>query len=237
MNTRKIPTLSLFALGFLFLLLFGILAYGVNSDSPWIKSFDMFWINHIQAFVSSGLTNFLKIATELGNIRLIIGLTIIIAVVLFVKKRFADGLWFGGTILFCGVILTKILKKMFDRDRPDFLQLVEKTSESFPSGHATGTTIFYGFIGMLVLLGSVKIGKMILAGLITFLWIFFIMASRIYLGVHFPTDVLAGFFFGIASVFISIATYVHVREPLKEFLEKFHLKDQSRMLQRGHRRG
>lgn len=65
----------------------------------------------------------------------------------------------GNNPFFCAAIGGKILKKIFDRDRPAFLQLIEKTNESFPSGHATATTIFYGFIGLVLILTAVQIWK------------------------------------------------------------------------------
>ncbi|MDY0410269.1 phosphatase PAP2 family protein [Virgibacillus soli] len=227
MQRNRINTFPLFIIGFICLALFGWIAWGVTNNSKWIETFDIRVIDFVQSYISDFLTSIVKITTELGNIRLIIIFTIIIAAALFVKRKFANGLWFGGTILFCGVILTKILKKLFDRDRPQFLQLVEKTNESFPSGHATGTTIFYGFIGLVLVLAATHMGKKILISMITLLWILYIMATRIYLGVHFPTDVLSGFFLGMASVFISIAVYVHAQEPLHHFLRKLKLDDRS----------
>src|SRR5699024_8515887 len=117
----------------------------------------------------------------------------IISIGLFIKRKFTEGLWFGGTILFCAAIGGKILKKLFDRDRPMFLQLIEKSNESFPSGHATATTIFYGFIGVVLILAVNQLWKKVMIGFVMMAWIGFILFTRIYLGVHFPTDVLAGF--------------------------------------------
>src|SRR5690625_3167289 len=170
--------------------------------------------------------------TELGNIRLIIVLTIIIAIVLFSKRRYAEGLWLGGTILFCAAIMGKILKEMFDRERPQFMQLVERSTESFPSGHATATTIFYGLIGLVIVLAAAKAWKKFVAGLITLAWIVSILVTRVYLGVHFPTDVIAGFLYGMASVFLSVGIYLVVREPLRQLLRKMNLNDRSELFAR-----
>lgn len=218
---------TLLLIGLVFLALFCLLCLGVAENHKWIQSFDMFWIDAIQSQISSGLTSFILLATELGNIRLVIVLTIIIAIVLFVKKRFADGLWFGGTILFCGVIITKLLKMAFDRDRPEFNQLVQKTGEGFPSGHATGTTVFYGFIALALFLAARTILKRIVIGLTATCFVLFILATRVYLGVHFPTDVVAGLSYGTASVFISMSIYMHLREPLHNLLVRFNLRDES----------
>jgi len=218
---------ALLLIGLIFLAIFCIICLGVVQKANWIETFDLFWIDSIQSHISSGTTSFILLATELGNIRLVIILTILIVIFLFVKKRFADGLWFGGTILFCGAIATKLLKSAFDRERPQFHQLVTKTSESFPSGHATGTTVFYGMVALALFLILRTVWKRVLIGFVAICFILFILVTRIYLGVHFPTDVLAGFCFGSASVFISISVYLHMREPLHHLLEKYHLKDKS----------
>jgi len=215
------------SIGVLCLLLFGIVAFGVYFESLWVNSFDMNIIEMIQSNVTENKTSLLIFLTEVGNIRLVIGLTIILAVILFIKKWYAAGLWFGGTILFCAAIGTKILKKVFDRTRPDMMQLIEKSTESFPSGHATATTIFYGLLGIALILLATKLWKKVIIGALSFVIIGFILISRIYLGVHFPTDVIAGFLYGMSSVLISIGFYQILAQPLQRLLKKIGLSDES----------
>lgn len=225
MKTQRLSPAPFLIIGVLSFIVFGFIAWGVYFDSSWIRSFDLSWIERIQGSVSEGKTTMIMKLTELGNMKLVIALTIIICILLFIKKKFAEGLWFGGTILFCAAIGGKILKKIVDRDRPEFLQLIEKTNESFPSGHATATTIFYGFIGMVLILATAQIWKKVIIGFITLAWIGFILFTRIYLGVHFPTDVLAGFLYGSAVVLISIGVYLLIQQPLRNLLRKLNLVD------------
>lgn len=232
MRTRKTSTIPFFTVGMLFLILFGILAWGVHLDSDWVTAFDLAWIERIQASISDGKTALLIKLTDLGSMKLVIVLTIIIAIVLFFKRKYADGLWFGGTILFCAAIGGKVLKKIFDRDRPEFLQLVKKTNESFPSGHATATTIFYGFIGLILVLSLAQIWKKLIVGFITLTLIGFILFTRVYLGVHFPTDVVGGFLYGGAVVSFSLAVYLAVQDSLRDLLRKLKLSDQSKPFER-----
>src|SRR5699024_2924301 len=157
---------------------------------------------------------------------------IIITIVLFFKRRYAEGLWLGGTILFCAAIMGKILKETFDRERPQFLQLVERSTESFPSGHATATTILYGLIGLVIVLAATTAWKKFVTGFITLAWIVSILVTRVYLGVHFPTDVIAGFLYGMATVFRSVGIYPVVRKPLRQLLRKMKLNDQSKLFAR-----
>src|SRR5699024_12612927 len=112
------------------------IAWGVQLDAGWVQSLDMFWIDHIQASISDGKTSFIKLTKELGNIRLLIVLTILIVLKLFFVKRYVDGLWFVGTFLFGATIVTKLLKCYFDRDRPVLLLRLEKSHESFLSEYA-----------------------------------------------------------------------------------------------------
>lgn len=232
MRTRKISAIPFFITGMLFLILFGIIAWGVHAESGWVTSFDLSWIERIQASISDSKTTLFIIITELGSMELVIALTIILAIFLFFKRKYADGLWFGGTILFCAAIGGRVLKRIFDRDRPEFLQLVEKTNESFPSGHATATTIFYGFIGLVLMLVSVQIWKKFIVGFITLTWIGFILVTRVYLGVHFPTDVVGGFLYGIAAILLSLGVYLAVQDPLRDLLRKLKLNDQSETFER-----
>lgn len=227
MKTKTLSAMPFLLIGFLFLLLFGMVTWGVLFDSSWVTAFDIAWIDRIQSFVSEGTTSFIMKATELGNIKLIILLTVISVIILFIMKRYAEGLWLGGTMLLCGAVAVKILKAVIDRDRPEILQIVTKTNESFPSGHSVGTTIFLGLIALIAVLSQVKMWKKWVISLLSLALIFFIFATRIYLGVHFPTDVIGGFFFGMASLWISAGFYILFREPLREFLKKMKLHDKS----------
>lgn len=227
MKTKTLSAMPFLVIGFLFLLLFGIMTWGVLFDSSWVTAFDISWIDRIQSHVSEGTTSFIMKATELGNLKVIILLTVISVIILFIMKKYAEGLWLGGTMLLCGAVAVKILKSVIDRDRPEILQLVVKTNESFPSGHSVGTTIFFGLIAVIAVLSTINIWKKWLISLLCLAFIFFIFATRIYLGVHFPTDVVGGFFFGMASLWISVGIYILVREPLREFLEKIGLHDRS----------
>lgn len=144
--------------------------------------------------------------TELGSTTAIVGLTLAAAIVLAYRKRFAEpiGLFIavGGT--FAVVFL---LKDLLARARPElFYQAYEETGFSFPSGHAALSLALYGFCIYLLwrLMPTHKwtgIGIAVLNALI--LTIGF---SRIYLGVHYLSDVIAGYAVGL--FFLWIATRI-----------------------------
>jgi undecaprenyl-diphosphatase len=115
---------------------------------------------------------------------------------------------------FGGMLLTILLKPFFGRARPDVaLRLTQVTSLSFPSGHAMGSAIVYltlaALLARLVEPRALKLYFLGLAALLTFL----VGASRVYLGVHYPTDVLAGWTVGLAWALLcwTIARYLQGR--------------------------
>ncbi|WP_247882889.1 phosphatase PAP2 family protein [Azospirillum sp. TSA2s] len=96
-----------------------------------------------------------------------------------------------------GSLLNTVLKHLFDRQRPDLLpHVVEAMNASFPSGHATMSTVAYLILGTaLTRLSLARLVKVyILCGAVSLPLL--IGLSRIYLGVHWPTDVLAGWCLG-----------------------------------------
>jgi membrane-associated phospholipid phosphatase len=108
-----------------------------------------------------------------------------------------------------GAILDGILKYTIHRTRPAYaLALLHGTSFSFPSGHAMGSLIGYGFLAYAIVLTGKTIGwhkRMIfsLAALMTLL----VGVSRVYIGVHFPSDVAGGWAAGLAWLTICITGY------------------------------
>jgi undecaprenyl-diphosphatase len=116
---------------------------------------------------------------------------------LLARKRAAAWLMLGAVV--SGVVLNNVLKFSFARPRPDLVPpAVRVFTASFPSGHATMSAITYLTLGALLARTHseipMRIFFMTLAGLLTVL----VGVSRVYLGVHYPTDVLAGWCIGTA---------------------------------------
>jgi len=124
-----------------------------------------------------------------------------------------SGYWLGRLALSVpgGVLLNESLKYVFHRSRPALEHpLIELPSYSFPSGHALGATVFYGFAA--VLLWSYvapKVWRVVIGTAIAAV-ILMVGFSRVYLGAHYPTDVLAGFLEGVAWLsFVGMITNRH----------------------------
>lgn len=86
-----------------------------------------------------------------------------------------------------------MLKLWYERARPDVTQLVTATGYSFPSGHTMNATAFLGFIAYVTITEDrISLHKKLLIIFIASFVVLSISVSRIYLGVHYPSDILAG---------------------------------------------
>lgn len=99
----------------------------------------------------------------------------------------------------------QLLKLVFSRARPFGISLIEETGYSFPSGHAMVSIAFYGFLIYLIYKTNWKKNYKIISILLLSVLILLIGVSRIYLGVHYASDIIAGFSIGFVylSIFIT----------------------------------
>ena len=141
------------------------------------------------------LTTVVKAVTYLGNWQT----TIVIAGLLILCKKTRMKLGVPAAIMAVISVATySILKLLFNRPRPDrALWLVVQHDTSFPSGHSLNCLVFYGTIFYLIFNGIYRTKYR--APILVFLavLIFSIGISRIYLGVHYPTDIIGGWSLGI----------------------------------------
>jgi membrane-associated phospholipid phosphatase len=159
---------------------------------------------------SPGWTTFFENVTRLGNVSTLAVVVLLAAALLWRKRWFAE----LQLLVLAGVgaeIITVGLKQGFRRDRPFFSDpLALEHTYSFPSGHASVSLAVYGTLGFIAArhLGSRRSQIVALAGATVL--ILLIGFSRIYLGVHFLTDVIAGFSVGIAWVALCVVL-LHLR--------------------------
>jgi len=152
--------------------------------------------------------------TALGGYAVLTLLTLVSVGFLITTKKYADAVLLFVAVV-GGDILSESLKVGFARPRPDLVaHVVETSSASFPSGHAMVSAATYLTIGALLARvqerDSVKSYIHVAAILITLV----IGVSRVYLGVHWPTDVLAGWCLGAAwSILCVTAASFLARRP------------------------
>jgi membrane-associated phospholipid phosphatase len=135
--------------------------------------------------------------TALGNTATLAVLLAWVAAVFWVTRRRFEAVTLI-VVFGAGRILNEALKAIFGRARPEILEWgTDVVSASFPSAHAMSATIAYGALAWLV--GWIGAGPAIrgLAWLLATLLALGVAGSRIYLGVHYPTDALAGMVAGV----------------------------------------
>ncbi len=144
------------------------------------------------------VTNSVRDITALGSGTVIVIFTIaVLGFLLFQKEYIMAYLILGATI--GGGLLGLFLKEFFGRERPDLIyHLMPETSLSFPSGHSMMSMVIYlSFAALLARIQNKRSVKIYIISIALFLS-FIIGVSRIYLGVHYATDVMAGWSIGLA---------------------------------------
>jgi len=154
--------------------------------------FDNTFIWLIRYFASPGVDKVMILITDVGFGVSYIVIVIISFLLLTYYRRWREiaGL---AICLTGGAVLNFWLKYLFHRSRPDLLRVVEETGYSFPSGHVIASMCFYGMMAFLIMrtISSWR-GRLTVMTLTVILNVA-IGISRIYLGVHYPTDVVAGY--------------------------------------------
>lgn len=180
---KKINRIIICVLFFIFCLMAALVHLGLT------RSFDSAIYKFVISFRSGTLTKILLFITDFASVKGIIILCIFSLTGLFWK-------YYKSLFLVLNVIISTIfnvvLKNIMIVPRPNVLRLAEEAGYSFPSGHSMASVAFYGFVIYLVLSSNVnKYLKILLSSFIVVL-IFTIGFSRVYLGVHNASDVIAG---------------------------------------------
>src|SRR4029078_5682088 len=182
-----------------------LIVFSIRKHIRKHKPIDMLIFDKIKPRVNAVNNNIMTFITFLGKHQFLIPANLIlIFYFLLVKKQ----TWFSIrviTIAISSLVLMLLLKQLFQRKRPLSPLLKAAKGLSFPSGHAIMAVTFYGFL-IYILQHSITIDW--LKWSVTFLVIVLIISigfSRIYLRVHYASDVAAGFIIGLLWLLISLA--------------------------------
>ncbi len=146
-----------------------------------------------QFLTSFSITSFMKMITFFGEAKFLIPL-ILISFFLFREKKYWK-LFLSLMILEVGT--NSMLKLFFGRARPNVTHLVNETGYSFPSGHMMAATMCYGFLIYFLWKSKISLLWKCIFSVLLGLLIIGIGFSRIYLGVHYASDILGGFLFSL----------------------------------------
>lgn len=197
-NTKVGVSLLLLGLGLgvaaLFLVIFTELAEEVMENE--MRRFDGSIIGYFKAIDHPYLDTAMILITELGSVWFLTALSIVTVLVLWVKYKDKWGILFFLVAVGIGGLLTRMLKGLYERGRPSINPEIDAVGYSFPSGHSMGSLIFYGFIMYLVMRGKGSVAFKRLSIVLMGILVLLIGSSRVYLGAHFPSDVLAGYIAG-----------------------------------------
>ncbi|MGP1384125.1 MAG: phosphatase PAP2 family protein [Thainema sp.] len=192
-------------LGICLLLLFGLANLAEEVLEQEAFAFDesvLLWINQ---FSNPVLDQVMLAVTRLGDPHVVVPLTCIGFIWFWWQWRWRVAVIFAVNCL-GGAVLSNGLKLFFSKPRPQlWAQLITETSYSFPSGHALGSMVLYGFSAFLLAQHFAEY-KHLIYGLAVLL-ISSIGFSRLYLGVHWPTDVLAGYSVGFLWISACISLF------------------------------
>ena len=187
----------------LFIALIGFLALAEDVFNKEIMNGDIIGYKIISTFlISDFATPIAKFITNFGGAIFLITLTVIL-VILIKNKKIGLSIFSNLIII---TILNQLLKRILQRPRPTEFRIIEETGYSFPSGHSMVSMAFYGYLIYLIYkYVENKHVKWISIVLLSIL-ICSIGVSRIYLGVHYTSDVLGGFLVSISYLILFIST-------------------------------
>lgn len=183
----------------LFICIVGFLLLAEDVFHKEIMNGDTIGYKFISTYlISDFVTPAAKFITNFGGAIYLIGIAIVLFVVIKNKKIGIAIISNLGII----TILNQLLKRIVQRPRPEKFRIINESGYSFPSGHSMISMAFYGFLIYLIYKNVknkyLKWSLMIILGLL----IISIGISRIYLGVHYTSDVLAGFLISISYLII-----------------------------------
>lgn len=169
-----------------------VVLYLVVLQMGWLEGMDTVIYQWISSFYSSTMTSFMIVMSFLGSWKAEV-LICLICLVLWFRK---------GVVISCltgiSALINHIIKLIVQRPRPDVLHLVAESGYSFPSGHAITSFVLYEMIayflwnrhkGLACLIGTLPL---------------FIGISRIYVGVHYASDVIGGYLLGFVFLLLAI---------------------------------
>jgi len=181
------------------------LALGVLSGRA--EKFDMAVLFFLKGARFPVFNELFLILTYLGSVQFISVATVCTGAILFIKKRFGNMYLLAGTV-FGNAALVLLLKDLIERARPAAaLAVYSETSYSFPSGHTSAAVAFYGVLAYILAQSYADTAK---RANILFGWIFFMAMigfSRMYLGVHYASDVMGGYALGFLCLSMGIILF------------------------------
>ncbi|MCH4123541.1 MAG: phosphatase PAP2 family protein [Levilactobacillus sp.] len=177
---------------------------GVSFQQGWVHALDRLVIGWVRQPLPTGVTQTIIGITHSGDPKPVTWVTLLLVAILVIARRYRGALFLAFNVLVWAGIGNSLIKHLVQRPRPTVNRLVAASSYSFPSGHSITAMLLWG--SLIVLLGwslRQRPWRRRLVVVVLSLWIVCIGLSRIYVGVHYPTDVLGGWSLGFCLLTLS----------------------------------
>lgn len=153
------------------------------------------------------MTRLMQFFTWIGSGRQVVIITILAMLVLYLYLGHRRELLFLASVLVGSTVLNALLKVVFGRARPTIHRIIEVSGYSFPSGHSMASFSLYGGLAFLIWKHIPSFTGRVFMMVASVAFILTIGMSRIYLGVHYPSDVVGGYFISGCWLFTCIWFY------------------------------
>ncbi|WP_185970850.1 phosphatase PAP2 family protein [Alkalicoccobacillus porphyridii] len=197
MKNRSLLSLSIVLFSLFILLTF-------TYELPFFQAIDLYLMEGIPSLRLDWVTSIMFFLAWLGSVKVIAVLTLCLIVLLVWRERSLSPVVIPAVVMGGTAVLNNLSKQLINRARPDFLPLLDQPGFSFPSGHTMAAVSLCGVIIYLVYL-HMKHSVARVVVIITFIGIPILMGvSRIYLGVHFFTDIVGGMLLSVSWLLFSV---------------------------------
>jgi undecaprenyl-diphosphatase len=168
-----------------------------------VDRFDSAAISAVQGWESPGLTRLMEGLTWFGETGPVAFISVAAMATGYFALGFRRELLLFLVVIAGSALLSKSLKGLFHRERPNLHRLAEETGYSFPSGHAMASLALFGIIAYLLMRRARSAGGRALLAAVCALPPLAIGISRIYLGVHYPSDIIGGYL--VSGIWLGLA--------------------------------
>jgi len=175
-----------------------VIVHGLFEKDIYV--FDDYIYKYVSLIISPKMTTFLEFMTNLGSVTTVV--TICVGAFVFIKNKIYAKLMALNLVIITALNL--IIKNIISRPRPTGFRIIDETGYSFPSGHSMVSMAFYGFIIFLIYRFVKSKPLKVTLIIVLSLLIFLIGISRIYLGVHYASDVVEGFCISVAYLMLLV---------------------------------
>lgn len=201
-------------------ILFGYVAAVIGNGN--ILNFDQTIITVVQGWEVAWLTTVMQVFTWIGSAYVVTPITIIACALLYFKFNKRPQAFLFAVVIVGTVIFNALLKVYFKRERPEIYRIMDANGFSFPSGHTMMAFSLYVILGYLVWRNLKAASGRFLTVLFVVFMTLIIGTSRIYLGVHFPSDIIGGLLASGLWVTIAITTYAIYQQKHKNRFTSFN---------------